>query len=242
MHAVTKDRRLASSLAVVAIATVFACGHQGQAPDPSTASAPEDSASASESTASNPGQAPNMDDVAEDGSCAGANCLRRCDNKGRPLDCTAAGDALRSGADGLTPNVKRAVQYLDKACGLKSRDACHHLSQIFVAGEGGVPADAARSMILLDEACELGQGAACGELARKAETGEGAKKDHAKAIGYLASGCAAEAFDEGACAGLVEAVGKKDKDAARVLEDWKKQCKATKDTVACAAVDRTKKK
>ncbi len=232
-----------ASLALFSFPTLIACGHKGEGPDPSTPATDESaSASASESAVANPGGAPNMDDTADDGSCAGANCLRRCDNKNRPLDCAAAGDALRSGSDGLSANVQKAVKYLEKACGLKSREACFHLGKLLIAGEGGVPADVARGIINLDEACDLGQGDACDDLARRAEAGEGMKKDHAKSIGYLASGCLAEAFEASSCSALVEAAGKKDRDAQRQIDDWKNKCKATKDKATCAALDRLKKK
>jgi TPR repeat protein len=233
-----------ASLALLSIPSMIACGHGGESPDPATAAGPSESASASasESAVANPGGAPNMDDTADDGSCAGANCVRRCDNKNRPLDCAAAGDALRAGSDGLTANVQKAVKYLEKACGLKAREACFHLGKLLVTGEGGVPADAARGIINLEEACDLGLGDACDDLARRAEAGEGMKKDHAKSIGYLASGCLAEVFEASSCQALVDAAGKKDKDAQRALEDWKNKCKATKDKATCAAVDRANKK
>ncbi len=240
-------RRLALSLTAVAIGTLLACGHGGESPDPATAASPDDSASASSSAsaseAASPGSAPNMDDVADDGSCAGPNCLRRCDNKGRPLDCTEAGKALRQGLDGLKQDPARAVSYLDKACGLKSREACAVLAQMFTSGEGGTPKDLQRSLILLDDACDQGLGAACDDLARRYDAGsDGAKKDHAKAIGYFASGCAAEASDETACASFADALAKKDKDAGRSLDGWKMKCKAKKGAPECAAIDRLKKK
>jgi TPR repeat protein len=110
-----------------------------------------------------------------------------------------------------------------------------------IAGEG-VPADVARGVTLLDQACEYGQGDACDDLARRAEAGDGMKKDHGKSIGYLAAGCIAEEFQITTCSAIVDAAGKKDKDAKRFLDDWKKNCKATKDAIACAGVERTKKK
>jgi hypothetical protein len=247
-------RRVFFALASVAVATVIACGHSGESPDPATAASPAASDSASDSAdaddsaapeastvAKGPGDAPSMDDTADDGSCAGANCIRRCDKMSRPGDCAAAGDALRTGADEVKASPKRAMKYLEKACGLKQRDGCLHLAAMLAAGEG-VPADVPRSITLLDQACEYGQGDACDDLARRAEAGDGMKKDHQKSIGYLGAGCVAEIFQVTTCSALVDYASKKDKDAIRVIDGWKKTCKASKDATACAGVERTKKK
>jgi TPR repeat protein len=226
------------ALSLVAVATLFACG-KGAGPDPSTA-AGAGSASAS---ASNTGAlAPSMDDTADDGSCAGANCLRRCDNKNRPLDCAAAGEALRGGLDEVTKDPAQAAKYFEKACGLKARDACKNLGQMLLTGEGALAADPDRAKILFQEACDLGSGATCDELAKKYEAGEKPiKKDHGKAVELWASACTAEAPEAGACATLIDLIAKKDKDAVRISEDWKARCKL-KDSNACANAKKLEKK
>lgn len=238
MLAPMKQLRVAATLASLAVASLLACG-KGAGPDAATAAG---AGSASASASNTGAAAPNMDDTADDGSCAGPNCLRRCDNKGRPLDCTAAGDGLRAGADDLPKDPVRAAQYLEKACGLKARDACLHLAQMLAAGEGSVPADPARAKVLVQEACDLGHGGACDELAKRYEAGDKTiKKDHGKAVELWASACTAETPEASACATLSDLVAKKDKDAVRLSDDWKARCKL-KDANACANAKRLEKK
>jgi TPR repeat protein len=172
-----------------------------------------------------------------DGSCKGPECVAKCDRLGRPRDCYEAGDAYRRGKDDLAANVPSAVKYLEKACAKKYSEGCYDLGHLYSVADKGVTQDVAKAITYQMSACEYGRGQACDELSKRAESGDGMPKDHAKAIGLLAKGCAAQDYQEWTCRAFKKAVDAKDADALKAVDAWKTAC-AAKEKAACKGLER----
>ena len=86
-------------------------------------------------------------------------------------------------------------------------------------------------------ACDYGRGQACDELSKRAESGDGMPKDHPKAIGMLAKGCAAQDYQEWTCRAFKKSVDAKDPDAVKAVDAWKAGC-AAKEKAACKGLER----
>jgi TPR repeat protein len=172
-----------------------------------------------------------------DGSCKGPECVAKCDRLGRRRDCYEAGDAYRRGKDDLAANVPSAVKYLEKACAKKNSEGCYDLGHLYSVADKGVAQDVAKAITYQTSACEYGRGQACDELAKRAESGDGMPKDHAKAIGLLARGCAAKDYQEWTCRAFKKAVDAKDPDAMKAVAAWKTSC-AAKEKAGCDGLER----
>ena len=218
---------------------VVACGGASNAGPQSTA--PKQRTSNATVAESSTGTNESTDADDDDGSCKGAECFKLCDTKRRRGDCENAGEALRTGSDGVKEDEKAAVPYLQKACDLQSREGCYRLADLYETSEV-VAHDEAKALGLLVRACDLGRGDACDQLSRRADKGEGMPKDHKKAIALLVKGCIAEDYQVWTCNRLREAAEKHDPDASSALAQWRFACDAKKDATACAGVERTTKK
>jgi hypothetical protein len=218
---------------------LVACGGASSNTAPQSVAPKQETNTANVTAKTTDGASESSDD--DDGSCQGAACLKLCDTKHRRGDCENAGEALRTGSDGVKEDEKAAVPYLQKACELQSREGCYRLADLYESSEV-VPHDDVKVVALFGRACDLGRGDACDQLSRRADSGTGMAKDHKKAIALLVKGCVAEDYQVWTCNRLRETAEKKDPDASAALAQWKSACDAKKDATACAGVDRTTKK
>lgn len=225
-------KSLALTASVFVLSILAGCAGQprkwGAAePRPAVADAPAKAAAAPVETTS----------AAVPTPCEGAQCIAVCDASGEADACKEAGYALRDGTGGVETNFARAASSFDKACKKKNRYGCHELAKAYSVGEG-VTADVAKAVGLYTTACDLGVGQACDDLAKMNEKGDGVTKDHDKAIALLGRGCVAEDYQVWTCASLHKAEVAKDKAAMKLVADWQKACKKTKDELACRGVER----
>jgi TPR repeat protein len=187
-------------------------------------------------TATTAAEPPASPEDGADGTCTGKLCVTRCDKLGRSEDCYRAGDASRRGKDEVAANVPNAVKYLGIACAKKNSEGCFDLGHLYAVADKGVPQDLPKAIAFLSSACEYGRGQACDELSKRAESGDGMPKDHAKAIGLLAKGCAAHDYQEWTCRAFKKAFDARDPEAVKAVEAWKTGC-AANEKAACKGLD-----
>ncbi len=228
-----------TSLSVLALLTLAGCAGQPRkwGAEPRAAAPAAEVPAAANSKKARPATDVETTSASVATPCEGAQCIGVCDASSDGDACKEAGYALRDGTGGVETNFGRAAVAFDKSCKKKNRYGCHELAKAYSVGEG-VTADAGKAVGLYTTACDLGVGQACDDLAKMNEKGEGVAKDHQKAVELLARGCVAEDYQVWTCASLRKAEVAKDKAAMKIVGDWQKACKKSKDELACRGLER----
>jgi TPR repeat protein len=106
-----------------------------------------------------------------------AGDLKAC-NAGKAINCEQLAERYHQGLDGSKKDPTKAINFLDKACNLKSGRACNNLGTAWSEGkDGAAKVDHAKAGALYKKACELKNGLGCFNLGNVYRLGEGVTAD-----------------------------------------------------------------